>query len=115
MAYGFEIYNASGNITLKRTSRVPRIVQTGTVSIDASGYSISGSFPHTFSSNVTVSGCADDGTWDVITYSDEHPNGYRTNHATINTGSIDMNMTALSYIYTFNITDYKIYYYILRT
>ena len=55
MAYGLEIYNASGNTVLSYTSRVTRFVQYGTVTVSASS-----------SSDVTVVGMENNDSWDVF-------------------------------------------------
>lgn len=52
MAFGIEIRGASGQLTLALTSRLLRYVGTATFSVSAGGYV-----------DVSVPGCAPDGTW----------------------------------------------------
>jgi hypothetical protein len=56
MAYGLEVYNSSGNTVLSFTSRVPRFVQSGTVTANSTG------------TTVTVTGLANNDSWDVIAF-----------------------------------------------
>jgi hypothetical protein len=55
MAYGLEIYNASGNTVLSYTSRVPRFVQNGIFSL-ASGANV----------DITVVGMQNNDSWEVF-------------------------------------------------
>jgi|TARA_R110000796_G_scaffold157891_1_gene274639 hypothetical protein len=54
MAYGMEVYNASGTKMISHTDRLIRFVATGTVTANSSGYA-----------DVTVTGMANNDTWEV--------------------------------------------------
>tara|TARA_B110000495_G_C22685831_1_gene404518 strand:- start:149 stop:436 length:288 start_codon:yes stop_codon:yes gene_type:complete len=55
MAYGMQIYNASGALTIDYVDRLIRFVQTGTASVSSSGYV-----------DITISGMANNDSWIVL-------------------------------------------------
>lgn len=55
MAYGLEIYNESGVAVITITTRLPRFVSTGTVSVSAGQ-----------SQNVFIAGLQNDDSWNIM-------------------------------------------------
>lgn len=56
MAYGFEIYKVDGSLMLNLDNRLPRIIQSTTISIGNPGAS----------QTIYIPGYVDDGTWGLM-------------------------------------------------
>jgi hypothetical protein len=98
MAFGVEIYNASGNTVLSYTSRVPRFSLYGTTTITG-----------TSNTNVTVIGMQNNDSWDVFLDSGNllfRP-GAQTVTVTLNTDFFT--------IRNFTTTSANVFYWVLRS
>jgi hypothetical protein len=107
MSYGFEVYNSSGVKTLEVSSRVPRLVSVGGVTI-----TMEPSLGSYSASPITVPGITpSDDSYLVLLNVRTNPASQLSYSYTVNTNSITFTVDKVE---TSSATTTTVYYYILR-